>query len=109
MARRYRFIGAIATGIPMLPDTLKQMQADGVQRAAAFATSAFGSYSGCRQYREDIAGRSRQTGTENMVIEKLPNFWDRAEFIDVMTERVRAAMAELPGASNLFLPRTAFP
>ena len=40
---------------PLLADTLKQMQAEGVRRAAAFVTSAFGSYSGCRQYREDIA------------------------------------------------------
>ncbi len=59
---------------PMLPDTLKQMQADGVRRAAAFVTSAFGSYSGCRQYREDIAREQQQTGTENMVIEKAAKF-----------------------------------
>ena len=39
---------------PMLSDTLRRMRADGVHRALAFVTSAFGSYSGCRQYREDI-------------------------------------------------------
>ena len=39
---------------PMLTDTLRQMSDDGVKRAIAFATSAFGSYSGCRQYQEDI-------------------------------------------------------
>jgi ferrochelatase len=80
---------------PLLTDTLKQMQAEGVRRAAAFVTSAFGSYSGCRQYREDIARAQQATGVQDMVIEKLPNFCDRPEFIEVMTERVRAAMTEL--------------
>src|SRR5664279_862349 len=40
---------------PMLADTLQQMKADGVTRALAFATSAYSSYSSCRQYRENIA------------------------------------------------------
>jgi ferrochelatase len=80
---------------PLLPDTLKQMQADGVHRAAAFVTSAFGSYSGCRQYREDIARAQQTAGAQDIVIEKLPNFCDRTEFIEAMTERVRVAMVEL--------------
>jgi ferrochelatase len=94
---------------PLLPETLKQMQADGVRRAAAFVTSAFGSYSGCRQYREDIAREQQQTGTENMVIEKLNNFWDRDEFIAAMTERVQSAMAELPNAEQLIFTAHSIP
>ena len=46
---------------PLLPDTVRQMADDGVHRALALVTSAFGSYSSCRQYREDIeqdAGRT---------------------------------------------------
>src|SRR5580704_45251 len=39
---------------PLLPDTLRQMSADGVRRGLAFVTSAFSSYSGCRHYRENI-------------------------------------------------------
>ncbi|MGH9551654.1 MAG: ferrochelatase, partial [Terriglobales bacterium] len=39
---------------PMLADTMRQMKADGVKRALAFVTSAYNSYSGCRQYLEDI-------------------------------------------------------
>ena len=39
---------------PMLADTLREMRDAGVKRAVAFATSAFGSYSGCRQYAENI-------------------------------------------------------
>jgi len=81
---------------PLLPDTLKQMQADGIRHAAALATSAFGSYSGCRQYREDIARAQQTAGVQDMVIEKLPNFCDRPEFIEAITDRVRAAMLQLP-------------
>ena len=47
---------------PLLPDTLRQMAADGVQRALAFVTSAFSSYSGCRQYRENIAAAQAEVG-----------------------------------------------
>ena len=47
---------------PLLADTLRQMGADGIRTALAFATSAFGSYSGCRQYREDIERAQHQDG-----------------------------------------------
>ena len=50
-----RSTGATATGIPYLTDTVARMQADGVTRAACFVTSAYSSYSSCRQYREDLA------------------------------------------------------
>ena len=94
---------------PLLPDTLKQMQAEGVRRAAAFVTSAFGSYSGCRQYREDIARAQQLAGVQDIVIEKLPNFCDRDEFIEAMTDRVRAAMKELPKAEQLIFTAHSIP
>ena len=39
---------------PFLEDTVRQMKADGVTRAIAFVTSAYSSYSACRQYLDDI-------------------------------------------------------
>jgi ferrochelatase len=94
---------------PFLADTLKEMQADGIRRAAALATSAFGSYSGCRQYREDIAREQQATGTQSIEIAKLPNFCDRPEFIETMTERVRDAMAMLPNAEKLIFTAHSIP
>jgi protoporphyrin/coproporphyrin ferrochelatase len=94
---------------PLLADTLKHMQAEGVRRAAALTTSAFGSYSGCRQYREDIARAQQAAGVQDMVIEKLPNFCDRPEFIEAMADRVRAAMAELQGAEQLIFTAHSIP
>src|SRR4051794_18030345 len=40
---------------PLLPDTLAAMRSNGVKRALGFFTSTFSSYSGCRQYRENLA------------------------------------------------------
>jgi ferrochelatase len=94
---------------PLLADTLKHMQAEGVRRAAALTTSAFGSYSGCRQYREDIARAQQAAGVQDMVIEKLPNFCNRPEFIEAMADRVRAAMAELHGAEQLIFTAHSIP
>ncbi len=94
---------------PFLADTLRQMKADGVRRPAALVTSAFGSYSGCRQYREDIARAQKEAGAEDITIEKLPNFCDRKEFITAMTDRVLEAMDELPGAEKLVFTAHSIP
>ena len=57
----------------MLADTAEQMRTDGVKRVIALATSAYGSYSGCRQYREDLdrhirrAHRSTRSGLFSII------------------------------------------
>jgi ferrochelatase len=94
---------------PLLADTLRQMKADGVRKAAALVTSAFGSYSGCRQYREDISRAQQASGTADILVEKLPNFCDRPEFLAAMIDRVRTAMNELPGAEKLIFTAHSIP
>jgi ferrochelatase len=81
---------------PMLADTVARMQADGVRKALAFATSAFGSYSGCRQYREDIDQARAAAGPGAPEIHKLPTFHNRPGFIQAMAGHVRAAIDALP-------------
>ncbi|MGH3001427.1 MAG: ferrochelatase, partial [Gaiellaceae bacterium] len=49
---------------PFLTDTLRQMRDDGVRRALALFTSAFSSYSGCRQYREDLFRAQQAVGAD---------------------------------------------
>ena len=86
---------------PMLADTVQRMRDDGVRSALAIATSAFGSYSGCRQYREDIeAARTAVPGAPG--IEKLPPFWKHEGFIETMVDRVREALTRLPGADVVY-------
>jgi len=82
---------------PMLADTMRQMQADGIKHAVAFVTSAFGSYSGCRQYIEDI---ERARG--ELTIDKIRPFSAHPKFLEAMTDRVRAALAELPQGKLVF-------
>lgn len=69
------------------------MKADGIRRAAAFITSAFGSYSGCRQYREDIArAQSEVEGAPEIDVTAL--FWNQPGFLEPMKENVRRALDE---------------
>jgi ferrochelatase len=86
---------------PMLADTVRQMRDDGVKRAVAFVTSAFGSYSGCRQYIEDIA-RARAAVENAPEIVKIPPFSTHPKFMEAMTDRVRTALAELPEGQLIF-------
>lgn len=86
---------------PFIADALQQMHADGVRRAAVFVTSAFGSFSGCRQYREDIGRALEATGITDLVLEKLPHFCLTSQFVDVMIERVRAAYTQVSEAAPL--------
>ena len=47
---------------PLVEDTVSEMARDGVRRALVFATSAYGGYSACRQYHEDIARARKAVG-----------------------------------------------
>jgi len=84
---------------PMLADTLRQMQHDGVRRALAFVTSAYSSYSGCRQYREDIARARAELGAGAPEVDKIRAFFNHPGFIDATEERLREAFAQLPAAA----------
>jgi ferrochelatase len=86
---------------PMLADTVRQMRDDGVKHAAAFATSAFGSYSGCRQYIEDL-DRVHAEVEGAPQIDKLRPFAGDPLFLEAMTDRVRDALTELPEGRLVF-------
>jgi ferrochelatase len=81
---------------PLLPETLLQMKKDGVRRALGFVTSAYSSYSGCRQYRENIAQAQREVGEGTPEVDKLRVFFNHPEFIDATAERVQEALAAVP-------------
>ncbi len=81
---------------PLLADTLRQMRADGIKRALAFVTSAYSSYSGCRQYRENIEGARAEVGADAPQIEKLRTFYNHPGFIEPNIENIRNALAQIP-------------
>ena len=57
-----RSTGATATGRPYFAEALAQMRDDGVRRALVIVTSAYSSWSGCRQYRENLAAARAEVG-----------------------------------------------
>jgi ferrochelatase len=80
---------------PMLADTVAQMRDDGVASALAFATSAYGGYSSCKQYWEDIAAARAHVGPGAPRIAKLRQFWDHPGFVRPHADAVKAALASL--------------
>jgi ferrochelatase len=87
---------------PLLADTVRQMREDGIHRAVAFATSAFASYSGCRQYLDDIDRARAAVGEGAPRIEKIRPFSCHPGFIEAMTDRARTALTELPHGRLVF-------
>jgi ferrochelatase len=80
---------------PFLADTLRRMEADGVRRALVFVTSAFGSYSGCRQYLEDMSAARQAAGGDAPELFKLRGFFNHPGFIETMADRTRAALEQI--------------
>jgi ferrochelatase len=83
---------------PMLADTLRQMRDDGIKKALAFVTSAYSSYSGCRQYREDVERARATVGEGAPRVEKLRAFFNHPGFVRPNVEHLRAALARIPEA-----------
>ncbi len=80
---------------PYLTDTVAAMAADGRQRAIAFVTSAYSSYSSCRQYTGDIERARSQVGPAAPRIDKLRPFFNHPGFIEPLADAVRAAVKPL--------------
>ncbi|MFI5492232.1 ferrochelatase [Actinoplanes sp. NPDC051859] len=83
---------------PMLADTVAQMRDDGITSALGFATSAYGGYSSCRQYWEDIAQARAKVGPGAPVITKLRQFHDHPGFVRPHADAVTTALATLDPA-----------
>ena len=90
---------------PLLPETLGRMKQDGIRRALGFVTSAYSSYSSCRQYREDIARAQSEVGLSQSglgapEVEKLRAFFNHPAFVEATVDRVRAALRDVPADSR---------
>jgi protoporphyrin/coproporphyrin ferrochelatase len=79
---------------PYLADTFAQMQADGVTRTAAFVTSAYSSYSGCRQYRENLYDAA--TATPSIHVDRLRHYFNHPGFVASFTDSTCSALDQLP-------------
>jgi ferrochelatase len=75
---------------------MMKMKQDGVRRALAFVTSAYSSYSGCRQYRENIACAQEAAAPGAPEVHKIRAFYNHPGFIEALVDRIRTALEGIP-------------
>jgi ferrochelatase len=85
---------------PFLAETARTMSADGVRHALVLATSATGSYSGCRQYREDLARTTEELSGAAPQFTKLRHYFDHPGFITANVDALRSAIDQLPSGDR---------
>lgn len=81
---------------PFLTDTIEKMTRESIRKALAFVTSAYSSYSGCRQYCENIQAAREQAGSNAPVIDKIRTFYNHPGFIQSNADNIKNALAEFP-------------
>ncbi len=102
---------------PLLPDALRQMRDDGVQRALAFFTSMYSCYSGCRQYRENLYDAQQLVAQDGKgdapQIDKIRMAYNHPLFVQANADCVRTALARIPaerrGAAKLLFTAHSIP
>lgn len=87
---------------PLLPDTISKMASEGVRNALAFVTSAYSSYSSCRQYLQNISDAQATVGPTAPRIEKLRAFYNHPLFIEANVDHIRDAIKQLNNPNLVF-------
>jgi ferrochelatase len=85
---------------PFLADTVAQLADDGAERVIAFVTSAYSSYSACRQYQDDIEMAVAAVGPRAPRIDKIRPYFNHPGFIEPFAAGVEDALASLPAAAQ---------
>lgn len=96
---------------PILVDTIRQMASDGIRNAFAFVTSAYSSYSSCRQYLQNISDAQNEVGPAAPRVEKLRAFYNHPLFIEANVDHIRAAWGQIedPRAAHLVFTAHSIP
>jgi protoporphyrin/coproporphyrin ferrochelatase len=99
--------------VPYLADALRGARDLGATRIFAWLTSAYSSYSGCRQYREDLhdalAAVQAEDPSWSPQVHKLRTYFNHPGFVDSMVEATRTSLATLPGGSRLVFTTHSIP
>lgn len=85
---------------PLLRDAMRQMAADGITHAAYFVTSAYSSYSGCRQYRENLYEAALDSG---ITLSRVRQYFNHPGFVTPFAEATGEALASRPEAHVVFV------
>ncbi len=87
---------------PYLADTMRAMARDGVRQVIALATSAYSSFSSCRQYLDDIDRARAAVGADAPAVIKIPPYYRHPGFIESFVSSATAALASVPEADLVF-------
>jgi ferrochelatase len=86
---------------PFIADAMVQMRDDGVRNALAFLTSAYSSYSGCRQYRENLFDAQQTVGADAPAVSRLRMLYNHPGFVEANVDHVREALTHVPVGSHI--------
>jgi protoporphyrin/coproporphyrin ferrochelatase len=86
---------------PFIADAMAEMRDDGVRNALAFLTSAYSSYSGCRQYRENLFDAQQSVGADAPAVSRLRMLYNHPGFVEANVDHVREALAQVPDGSHI--------
>jgi protoporphyrin/coproporphyrin ferrochelatase len=86
---------------PFIADAMGEMRRDGVRNALAFLTSAYSSYSGCRQYRENLFDAQQEIGPDAPAVSRLRMLYNHPGFVEANADHVRDALAHAPAGSHI--------
>ena len=87
---------------PFLTEAIAEMKRDGIKRALAFVASAYSSYSGCRQYRENIEAAKIESEATEIQIDKIRPFYNHPLFIEANAENLQKALNDSENAEIVF-------
>src|ERR1700754_2089510 len=94
---------------PYVEDAVAAMRDSGVRRAAVFTTSAWGGYSSCTQYVEDIARGRNAAGDRSPDLVKLRQYFDHPLFVEMFTDAIDAAAQTVPDGARLVFTAHSIP
>ncbi|MFG1933678.1 ferrochelatase [Mycobacterium sp. NPDC048908] len=94
---------------PYVEDTVAIMRDNGIRHAAVFATSAWGGYSSCTQYVEDIARARAAAGEGAPGLVKLRQYFDHPLFVEMFAEGIRTAASTVPDNARLVFTAHSIP
>lgn len=78
---------------PFLADTFAEMAKDGRKHAVALTTSAYSSYSSCRQYLENISDALATSGAD-LRVDKIGQYYDKSGFVAPFVDGLRESYAD---------------
>ena len=82
---------------PFTIDALRQIADSGGRRVLTLITAAYSSYSGCRQYRDDIAAQVHTLGVP-LQVDYVRSYFNTAGFVAANVDAVVAAFRQLAAA-----------